>query len=352
MPGKTAIFIESTLSHIDARKAYPDGDFYKSIKKGDLLKIISKGYSTIVIVDGGFDWTPSIWHKEIMIAIKMGVVVIGASSMGALRAAELRDEGMLGFGCVYKAYLDDPMKSDDEVAISFDRITGESTLALINLKQSVGRCINVENNKVITKLENIHFTERTWGAIKNKLDENEYTQVKENYIDIKRKDSETLLHKLAQGSLKLASNKSAKTELTIFEKKLIVDVMNIELVLLVDNNEPPSAYDVHLLYRAKSLVKLIGVPKTKENILKLYHTLEKSFALNISYKEKELMRKISLYREKKGLISGKDFKDWLHKRYLLNSNLIQVFQDYFTIEQHLYLDIDFHTILSKLTTPK
>ncbi|MEV7304560.1 TfuA-like protein [Streptomyces clavifer] len=46
-----------------------------------------------------------------------GVHVIGAASIGALRAAELAPYGMLGVGSVYAAYHRGDITADDEVAV-------------------------------------------------------------------------------------------------------------------------------------------------------------------------------------------------------------------------------------------
>ena len=70
------------------------------------------------IVDGYFDTVPSVWHKEILVAMQRGVHVFGASSMGALRAAELHPFGMVGIGQVYEWYRDGTIDADDEVAVA------------------------------------------------------------------------------------------------------------------------------------------------------------------------------------------------------------------------------------------
>jgi hypothetical protein len=44
-------------------------------------------------------------------------MIVGASSMGALRAAELDSMGMVGIGTVYQYYRDGIIESDDDVAI-------------------------------------------------------------------------------------------------------------------------------------------------------------------------------------------------------------------------------------------
>ena len=54
--------------------------------------------------------------KKIMHLIDSGVTVIGAASMGALRAAELDAYGMLGVGRIYQMYASGEICGDDEVA--------------------------------------------------------------------------------------------------------------------------------------------------------------------------------------------------------------------------------------------
>ncbi|TVT40867.1 hypothetical protein FNH05_23330 [Amycolatopsis rhizosphaerae] len=45
------------------------------------------------MIDGYFHHVPSVQHKEILYAQHQGLMVVGCSSMGALRAAELTDFG-------------------------------------------------------------------------------------------------------------------------------------------------------------------------------------------------------------------------------------------------------------------
>ncbi|WP_239014256.1 TfuA-like protein [Archangium violaceum] len=52
-----------------------------------------------------------------MYALGQDVIVLGASSMGALRAAELHPHGMVGVGRIFEAYLEGRLSADDEVAL-------------------------------------------------------------------------------------------------------------------------------------------------------------------------------------------------------------------------------------------
>ena len=73
--------------------------------------------AVIGIIDGYFEVTPTVWHKEILWAMAQGVHVFGAASIGALRAAELDVFGMKGIGRIYEDFRDGVLDDDDEVAV-------------------------------------------------------------------------------------------------------------------------------------------------------------------------------------------------------------------------------------------
>ena len=54
-----------------------------------------------------------------------GIQVLGASSMGALRAAELHGFGMIGYGTIFEWYRDGLIDGDDEVALWHEPEEGE-----------------------------------------------------------------------------------------------------------------------------------------------------------------------------------------------------------------------------------
>jgi len=84
---------------------------------GDVAKAVLNGATTIGIVDGCFEQTRSVWHKEILYALSEGVSVAGAASMGALRAAECAQFGMVGIGEVFQMYLSGELIDDSDVAL-------------------------------------------------------------------------------------------------------------------------------------------------------------------------------------------------------------------------------------------
>lgn len=110
------IFLGPTLNRAQARKLC-DADYRPPAAMGDITRAACGKPEMIILVDGIFEDRPSVWHKEILWAMSNGIAVIGASSMGALRAAELSSFGMLGYGEVYEDYANGRLTDDDEVAV-------------------------------------------------------------------------------------------------------------------------------------------------------------------------------------------------------------------------------------------
>jgi len=76
--------------------------------------------------------------------IEAGVPVLGASSLGALRAAELDAYGMRGVGRVFEAFADGTLTADDEVAAAHGpQETGFIALsvALVNVRATVASAL-------------------------------------------------------------------------------------------------------------------------------------------------------------------------------------------------------------------
>jgi hypothetical protein len=111
------VFLGPTLSVAEARSAL-DAEYLPPAAVGDVYRAARKRPDAIAIIDGYFSRTPAIWHKEVLWAMSEGVHVLGSSSMGALRAAELADFGMKGIGKVFEAYRSGALVDDDEVAVA------------------------------------------------------------------------------------------------------------------------------------------------------------------------------------------------------------------------------------------
>ncbi len=128
------VFLGPSLDRESAEKILP-ADYRPPAKRGDLLRAVEDGAAIIGLIDGVFHQESAVAHREILTAMKKGVRVIGASSMGALRAAEMDTLGMTGIGEVYRMYKSGELESDDEVALVFDPVSGYSlSEPLINIR--------------------------------------------------------------------------------------------------------------------------------------------------------------------------------------------------------------------------
>lgn len=86
------------------------GDIYRATLRRPKPRAIG-------LIDGYFRHRPAVRHKEILWAMSAGIPVFGAASIGALRAAELSDFGMVGIGRIFADFCSGRLEDDDEVAV-------------------------------------------------------------------------------------------------------------------------------------------------------------------------------------------------------------------------------------------
>jgi ribosomal protein S12 methylthiotransferase accessory factor len=162
------VFLGPSLPWELARRCLPDADYRPPVRRGDLDGIAP---GTVVgVIDGVFDQSLAISPGEIREAIGRGVAVYGAASMGALRAAEVRQ--VIGVGRVFEMYASGEIDRDDEVAVLFDPQTLRPlTDPLVNLRHAVARLVKSatlsrENGEALLAAgEALHYTERTYRAV-------------------------------------------------------------------------------------------------------------------------------------------------------------------------------------------
>ena len=142
--------------------------------QGDIARAVVEGATAIGLVDGRFEDVAAVWHKEILYALEQGVQVFGAASMGALRAAECADFGMIGIGTVFERYWSGELVDDAAVAQLHappELDYAPLTEALVNVEATIERFLKL---RAVTKAEAasldasaraLFFKERTWPRI-------------------------------------------------------------------------------------------------------------------------------------------------------------------------------------------
>ena len=111
------VFAGPTLPVAEVAALLPGARVLPPVRHGDLLGLDLTAGDRVFIIDGMFWQTASVRHREILHLLRLGVIVSGSSSMGALRAAELHQFGMRGFGEIFRLYRDGTVEGDDEVAV-------------------------------------------------------------------------------------------------------------------------------------------------------------------------------------------------------------------------------------------
>lgn len=117
MKGTDFVFTGPTLQPAQVRALLPTAQILPPVRHGDLLRLAPGAGDRVFIIDGLFLQAASVRHREILYLLQHGVTVAGSSSMGALRAAELWQFGMRGFGEIFRLYRDGIIDGDAEVAI-------------------------------------------------------------------------------------------------------------------------------------------------------------------------------------------------------------------------------------------
>jgi hypothetical protein len=162
------VFLGPSLARAKAEKIL-EADYRPPAKRGDLYNAAREGARIILLIDGVFFQECSVAHKEVLYALEAGARVLGASSMGALRASELDIYGMEGIGLIYQAYKSGHLVSDDEVALTFDPFTWEPrSEPLVNIRFNLdlawqkGAIITSCRDTLFHCAESLYFPERTY----------------------------------------------------------------------------------------------------------------------------------------------------------------------------------------------
>lgn len=172
-------FLGPSLPAAEALRCVPEVELWPPICQGDLATVVERRRPrAVLIVDGEFSQSLSVWHKEILHALHLGIRVIGASSMGALRAAELDRFGMEGVGEIYAYYRDGWLTADADVAVLHaDADEGYRSLSwpLVNVRATVKaleehrRLTARDAETVVSAAGTVNFSERGRRTIEQAL---------------------------------------------------------------------------------------------------------------------------------------------------------------------------------------
>lgn len=143
-------------------------------RQGDLMAALADGATAVGLIDGYFEMVAPVWHKEILYLLSQGVSVLGAASMGALRAAECAAFGMVGIGRIFEDYAAGHRVDDADVAL----LHGPQelgypplTVPMVNVDATLGKAgeLNLlsdeEQRALKTAADRLFYKNRTWKSM-------------------------------------------------------------------------------------------------------------------------------------------------------------------------------------------
>lgn len=174
MSARIHVFRGPTISRDEVLGVLPHAIVHPPVRSGDLAGVRWRPGDVAAIIDGLFLQAPAVRHREIVTLLGQGVVVCGASSMGALRAAELGGLGMIGVGVVHRLYALGVIDRDDEVAISHtpaEEGWRPLSVALVSVRVAARRARRLglidagHERRIVDAAAAMPFALRGWRAI-------------------------------------------------------------------------------------------------------------------------------------------------------------------------------------------
>jgi hypothetical protein len=167
------VYLGPSLPWREARLAFPGSDLRGPIRRGELYRDRILRHAVFLIIDGVFLHEQAVSPREIIDVLEDGAFVVGASSMGALRAAECWPVGMRGVGTIYRLFRSGCLQSDDEVAITCDPSDHYRPLSvpLINVRYALSRAVRAgwlgreAAEHVVRVAVELFYAQRSWRVI-------------------------------------------------------------------------------------------------------------------------------------------------------------------------------------------
>ena len=337
------VFIGPSISVDEARK-HCDGVFLPPVAQGEIVQLLKEQPKIIGIIDGYFDSVPSVWHKEILMALSSGVHVVGGASMGALRAAELHPFGMVGVGQIFEWYRDGVIDADDEVAVKHaDRELNYRSLseALVNIRKTLQMAqergiITAHTHQTLIAIgKHIHYPERSYESIIKQaridvLPTEEIKQletfVKNHRVDLKKEDAIKVLDKITELT---NSGKAALIDFelnkTIYMEELVDSDQTIEFP-----NDIKVTYEEFVNY---ARLEWGDFPQVVEQTIGNMLILAFARQQNVSLSEEERKSSEKAFRRALEIDPEIQLDEWSRRNGLSNKGFNQLLDDWALIQK-------------------
>jgi hypothetical protein len=174
MTARAVVFAGPSIAAARAREVL-DVEVLPPVRRGDVDALFRRESPPrrVGIVDGVFLQALAVSPKEILAALDHhDVAFYGSSSMGALRAAELADLGMVPVGAIAGLYRGGEVDADDEVAITYDPRTLEAlSEPMVNIRLALAAAVRDGTlpehvaTAAVAAAKALYFPDRSWPAV-------------------------------------------------------------------------------------------------------------------------------------------------------------------------------------------
>lgn len=313
------------------------------VTQGDVLRVTGTNPVAIGIIDGYFEHVPSVWHKEVLWAMAQGIHVFGASSMGALRAAELAAFGMEGVGKIFEDFRCGRLEDDDEVAVVHG--PGEVNYlcmseAMVNIRYTLQSAVETgivspQTEEILVRIaKGLFYLERIYPRILQLASEQAVPAeellafrdwLPKGRVDQKREDAVSLLcairEKLAGGlGRKQVAFSFAYTDVWDHLRSLVSD-------LPLDTD---SRAENLLLGRLLDEVRLCGLPfyiSAHQGAMERLLLLNEAHHRGMAASGEILAKTTDLFRLEHGLLTQEDMEQWLRAQDLTHDQAVRFLEE-------------------------
>lgn len=167
------VFVGPSCPSDLVRHVLPNALVVPPVKRGDLYRFRLLDFSVFIILDGVFSNLLAVSPREVVDVLHDGASVIGASSMGALRAADCGPAGAVGHGRIFRLFRRKVLSSEDEVAVIYlpERPYPALTESLVNIRFAVRRACRAgfltrtNAEALACSAESLQYHARSWREI-------------------------------------------------------------------------------------------------------------------------------------------------------------------------------------------
>lgn len=201
------VFLGPSAPGSDVAELLPQAEIRPPARRGDLHLARLMRHSVLLLVDGVFTQQDAVSPREVVDVLRDGAAVIGAASMGALRAADCAPAGAEGAGRIFRLFRAGAIGSEDEVAVQFipERPYPSMSESLINIRLALRTGVRngwldaATARRMERGAQTIPYADRTWTAVFEAagIGPDDWLRSKLAALDAKRTDTRLALAQVA-----------------------------------------------------------------------------------------------------------------------------------------------------------